>query len=153
MSARDERRSMRRREFVRRLPVLGSGLIVGVSALGLAGCAGVPYVVPRTAPGRLLIGRAQLGEDGAALVQAPGMERPVYVRRLASGEHVAVLASCTHQGCQPEPVGDRLVCPCHGSEFSFEGDVLAGPAERPLVRYPVTIEGQDVVVRLEGGAP
>lgn len=143
---------MRRREFVQRLPVLGSGLLVGASALGVAACAGVPYVVPRAAPGRLLIARAQLGEDGAAFVQGPGMERPLYVRRLPSGEHVALLASCTHQGCQPEPVADRLVCPCHGSEFSFEGAVLAGPAERPLVRYPVTIEGQDVVVRLDGGA-
>ena len=141
---------MRRRDFVQRLPVLGSGLLAGVSALGLSACAGAPYVVPRTAPGRLLIARAQLGEEGAAFVQGPGMERPVYVRRLESGELVALLASCTHQGCQPEPFADRLVCPCHGSEFSLEGDVLAGPAERPLVRYPVSIEGQDVVVRLDG---
>lgn len=152
MSSIDERPTMRRREFVQRLPILGSGFLVGVSALGLTGCAGVPYVVPRTAAGRLLIGRAQIDEAGAALVQGPGMERPIYVRRLPSGEHVALLASCTHQGCQPEPVADRLVCPCHGSEFSFEGEVLQGPAERPLVRYPVTIEGQDVVVRLDGGA-
>jgi cytochrome b6-f complex iron-sulfur subunit len=80
------------------------------------------------------------------------MERPVYVRRLPSGELVAVLASCTHQGCQPEPVGDRLACPCHGSEFAFDGTVLEGPAERPLTRYPVSIEGDDIVVRLDGGA-
>lgn len=142
---------MRRREFVQRLPVVASGVLLGASTVSLAGCAGVPYLVPRTAPGGLVIGRSQLGPDGQAFVQAPGMERPAYVRRLASGEIVAVLAACTHQGCQPEPVADRLVCPCHGSEFSFEGAVLQGPAERPLTRYTVVEEGDDLVLRLDGG--
>ena len=87
-------RCMPRRDFV----------ALGVSALALGGCAGVPYVVPRAAPGRLSIARADLGEAGEAFVQTPQMPRPVYVRRLASGELVAVLASCTHQGCQPEPL-------------------------------------------------
>jgi Rieske Fe-S protein len=142
---------MHRRDFILRLPVVTSGLALGATALSLAGCAGARYVVPREEPGRLRVARGELG-GGDAFLQAPGMERPVYVRRLASGELVAVLASCTHQGCQPEPVGDRLVCPCHGSEFTFEGAVLQGPAERPLTRYPVTLEGDDVVVRLDGGA-
>jgi len=142
---------MHRRDFVQRLPVVTSGLLLGASTLPLAACAGVPYAVPRVSPGRLSIARDVLGSDGQAFVQAPGMERPVYVRRLADGELVALLASCTHQGCQPEPVGDRLVCPCHGSEFAFDGSVLQGPAERPLVRYPVSVEGDEVVVRVPGG--
>lgn len=131
---------MRRRDFV----------ILGVSALSLGGCAGARYVVPRASPGRLVIALADLGVEGQAFVQTAAMPRPVYVRRLASGEWAAVLASCTHQGCQPEPAVDRLTCPCHGSEFSFEGLVLQGPAERPLPRYEVTEEGGDVVVWLEG---
>ena len=142
---------MHRRDFVQRLPVVTSGVLLGTSILSLASCAGVPYVVPRTSPGRLVLGRGELGPDGQAFVQGPGMERPVYVRRLASGELVAVLASCTHQGCQPEPVGDRLACPCHGSEFAFDGAVLQGPAERPLTRYPVAVEGEDIVVRVGAG--
>jgi Rieske Fe-S protein len=131
---------MRRRDFV----------VLGVSALSLGGCAGARYVAPRTAPGRLVIALGDLGDEGQVFVQASDMPRPVYVRRLASGELVAVLASCTHQGCQPEPVVDRLACPCHGSEFSFEGLVLQGPAERPLTRYEVSEEGGDIVVWLDG---
>ena len=142
---------MRRRDFVQRLPVLTSGIALGASSLSLASCAGAPYVVPRMGPGRLVVGLGELGPEGQAFVQGPGMERPVYVRRLGSGELVAVLASCTHQGCQPEPVGDRLACPCHGSEFAFDGAVLQGPAERPLTRYPVSIEGEDVIVRIGAG--
>ncbi|HUF76911.1 MAG TPA: Rieske (2Fe-2S) protein [Longimicrobiales bacterium] len=142
---------MLRRDFVQRLPLVTSGVLLGASSLSLAACAGAPYLVPRTSPGRLVVGGAELGPNGQAFVQGPGMERPVYVRRLDSGELVAVLASCTHQGCQPEPVADRLTCPCHGSEFSFDGAVLQGPAERPLTRYPVAIEGEDIVVRVGAG--
>lgn len=130
---------MLRRDFV----------VLGVSALAAGGCAGVRYVTPRAAEGRLLMNSVELGTEGAAFVQTADMPRPVYVRRLDSGELVALLASCTHQGCQPEPVADRLVCPCHGSEFSFEGVVMQGPAERPLTRYEVTEEGSDIVVWLQ----
>jgi len=143
---------MRRRDFVLRLPVLGSGLALGASTLSLVACAGVRYVTPRMEGGRLVVPLSELEAAGELFVQSPAMSRPVYVRRLAGGELVAVLASCTHAGCQPEPAGDRLACPCHGSEFSFDGGVLQGPAERPLARYPVAIEGADVVVRLEEGA-
>jgi Rieske Fe-S protein len=142
---------MRRRDFVLRLPVLGPGLALGVSALALGGCGGVRYVVPRTDTDRLVVGLADLEAGGELFLQAPDMPRPVYVRRLPGGEIVALLASCTHAGCQPEPIGDRLACPCHGSEFSFEGLVLQGPAERPLTRYPVSVQGEDVIVRLDGG--
>lgn len=131
---------MLRRDFV----------VLGVSTLAAAGCAGVRYVAPRADGGRLVIASTELSPDGAAFLQTADMSRPVYVKRLASGDLVALLASCTHQGCQPEPVADRLVCPCHGSEFSFVGAVLQGPAERPLLRYEVTEEAGDIVVWLQG---
>lgn len=140
---------MLRRDFVRRLPVVTTGLVAGVSTLSLTACAGVPYVVPGVRPGGLVVSAATLAERGAVFLQSPGMDRPVYVRRDAEGEIVALLASCTHRGCQPEPVGDRLVCPCHGSEFSLTGRVLAGPAERPLTRYSVSEQGEEVIVWLE----
>jgi cytochrome b6-f complex iron-sulfur subunit len=142
---------MRRRDFVWRLPVLGPALSLGASALALGGCAGPRYVVPRSEAGRLVVALSELAATGDVLLQAPGMQRPVYLRRLGSGEFVALLLRCTHAGCQPEPAGDRLTCPCHGSEFSFDGNVLQGPAERALTRYPVELRGDDVAVRLEGG--
>jgi cytochrome b6-f complex iron-sulfur subunit len=125
-------------------------LALGAAAASLAGCAGARYVVPSVGAGRVVAPLAELEREGEVFLQAPGMQRPIYVRRMESSELVAVLASCTHQGCQPQPVADRLACPCHGSEFAFDGRVLQGPAERPLTRYEVTIEGSDLVVWLEG---
>ncbi len=140
---------MLRRDFVRRLPVVTTGVVAGLSALSLTACAGIPYVVPRVRPGGLVVSAAALAESGEVFLQSPDMERPVYVRRDGSGEIVALLASCTHRGCQPEPVGDRLVCPCHGSEFSLTGSVLVGPADRSLTRYDVSEQGEEVIVWLE----
>jgi cytochrome b6-f complex iron-sulfur subunit len=143
---------MKRRDFVQRLPTLTAGLAAAGTTVTTFGCVGTAYLVPRVAPGRLTFSSVELGEQGHAFIQTPSMERPIYVRRAPDGHLVAVLASCTHRGCQPEPLGDRLTCPCHGSEFTFEGAVLAGPAERPLDRYDVAEIAGDIVVHVEGGS-
>jgi cytochrome b6-f complex iron-sulfur subunit len=48
---------------------------------------------------------------------------------------------CTHQGC--DIAGGsvsfaQLRCPCHGSEFNNQGQVLLGPAPSPLAHLQVT---------------
>jgi Rieske Fe-S protein len=76
-------------------------------------------------------------------------QRVVLVR---SGDAVrAFSAICTHQGCTVDGVTDGVItCPCHGSTFDAEtGDVVTGPATRPLA--PVQVEVADGVVTLPGG--
>jgi glycine/D-amino acid oxidase-like deaminating enzyme/nitrite reductase/ring-hydroxylating ferredoxin subunit len=66
------------------------------------------------------------------IVERGGRKAAVY--RHANGETTIRSAICTHMGCV---VGwneaDRTWdCPCHGSRFKPNGDVISGPAETPL---------------------
>lgn len=64
----------------------------------------------------------------------------VWVIRSKKGLY-ALWARCTHLGCTPNWFLDqkRFRCPCHGSNFSPDGDVISGPAPKPLWRCKVEI--------------
>lgn len=61
----------------------------------------------------------------------------------------ALLAECRHLGCTPrwEPDEKLFRCPCHGSNYNLEGDVVYGPAANPLWRVAVILapDGQIIV--------
>jgi glycine/D-amino acid oxidase-like deaminating enzyme/nitrite reductase/ring-hydroxylating ferredoxin subunit len=60
--------------------------------------------------------------------------RKCAVSRDDDGRLFAVAASCTHMGCLVHwnPAEQTWDCPCHGSRFTPQGTVIAGPAETPL---------------------
>ena len=76
-------------------------------------------------------------------------QRVVLVR--SGGDVQAFSSTCTHQGCTVAGVADGVIsCPCHGTEFdAANGDVLDGPATRPLEQIRVAVE--DGVVTMPGG--
>lgn len=39
---------------------------------------------------------------------------------------------CTHLGCTVEQKPDGFTCPCHGSRYDTQGNVLRGPARKSL---------------------
>jgi nitrite reductase/ring-hydroxylating ferredoxin subunit len=41
---------------------------------------------------------------------------------------------CTHMGCllSLDRANQKLICPCHGSKFGLNGEVLVGPADTNL---------------------
>jgi Rieske Fe-S protein len=82
------------------------------------------------------------GAEGRSLREVtPGEGRVIDWRgqrvaayRDAGGTLTLRSAVCTHMGClvgwnRAERTWD---CPCHGSRFTTEGEVLGGPAESPL---------------------
>jgi menaquinol-cytochrome c reductase iron-sulfur subunit len=71
-----------------------------------------------------------------------------WVARLKDGQLIALAPQCTHLGCAYhwDEQKQNFLCPCHTSAFSLEGEVLSGPAPRPLDRYQVRMEGSKVLL-------
>lgn len=44
----------------------------------------------------------------------------------------AISAVCSHLGCVVKHRGEGFDCPCHGSTFGEQGEVVRGPAPSPL---------------------
>ena len=77
-------------------------------------------------------GTIDIAPGEGRIVGRPGDQSAVY--RDLQGELHAVSARCTHLGCiiSWNPVETSWDCPCHGSRFSVDGEVLQGPAVRDL---------------------
>jgi Rieske Fe-S protein len=58
----------------------------------------------------------------------------------------AVDLTCTHLGCTVTATTRGFACPCHGSRFGSGGEVLNGPAPRPLGR--LRVERGDGLIRI-----
>jgi Rieske Fe-S protein len=77
---------------------------------------------------------SELAPGEGAVVGSGLGQRAVY--RDERGELHSLSARCTHLGCivgfnAAERTWD---CPCHGSRFSLDGEVIEGPAVRGLLR-------------------
>jgi glycine/D-amino acid oxidase-like deaminating enzyme/nitrite reductase/ring-hydroxylating ferredoxin subunit len=98
--------------------------------------AGVRFVGDRlTKPGRRAIEDLRRGEGD--IVRHAGEKVAAY--RAQDGGLTAVSPTCTHLGCQVNwnPAERSWDCPCHGSRFAPDGEVLQGPAVHRLERRPL----------------
>lgn len=80
---------------------------------------------------------SELDRGEGAIVRVD--DRALGAYRDPEGHVHAVSLSCTHLGCTVQWNGAERSwdCPCHGSRFGVDGDVLAGPAVRELERIEV----------------
>ena len=59
----------------------------------------------------------------------------------------ALVRNCTHMGCIPNfsEADNQFHCPCHGSIFTLQGDVVRGPAPSPLYRASLVVNARGAV--------
>ncbi|MDX1616868.1 MAG: ubiquinol-cytochrome c reductase iron-sulfur subunit [Candidatus Promineifilaceae bacterium] len=75
-------------------------------------------------------------------------ERSFYVLTDDGRNYVAMSNICTHLGCRVRWIADneQFFCPCHNAVFDKEGEVVEGPPPRPLDRYEVRVENEQLLV-------
>jgi menaquinol-cytochrome c reductase iron-sulfur subunit len=76
-------------------------------------------------------------------------ELTFYVLTDDGRDYVAMSNICTHLGCRVRWIGDQeqFFCPCHNAIFDKEGQVVDGPPPRPLDRYVVKVEDDQLFVQ------
>ena len=117
-----------RREFI----AAGSA----VALMGLGGAVGggalFKYMFPTVtygAPAKFLIPIPDLPEIGDELLFE---EMKTIVRRHSETEVAAISLVCTHLGCTVSRIETGFLCPCHGSQYDSDGNVVGGPAPKTL---------------------
>jgi nitrite reductase/ring-hydroxylating ferredoxin subunit len=148
------------------------GVLAGVGLVGLASAitacgagssssaaAGNAATTPAAAGSATASGTAAGGTSSSAGTKAlaatseipvgSGMIFPgpqVVVTQPTAGEFKAFSAVCTHMGCIVNQISNGTIdCPCHGSQYSITtGDVVAGPAPRPLPAKQIKVSGSSV---------
>ena len=100
-------------------------------------------------------GRSPAADDQVTLMRVrPALIRPAPGREAWSPEgYLAYSRVCTHAGC---PVGmfhtesHLLMCPCHQATFNIleAGEVVFGPAPRPLPQLPLGVDEEGILVAL-----
>ena len=93
---------------------------------------------------------SELAEDSALRVELAG--RPVCIAR-SGGEVFAISDVCSHADVslsEGEVEDGHVECWLHGSLFDLRTGKPTGlPATKPVPTFPVTVEGDDVLVQME----
>ncbi|MBK5298953.1 MAG: Rieske (2Fe-2S) protein [Vicinamibacteria bacterium] len=107
----------------------------------------VPPELPEAAPPSVVAGKATALATNSGRIVAFGTA-PVIVIRTPSGELCAFSATCTHLTCtvQYRPDLEHIWCACHNGHYDLNGRNIAGPPPRPLDRFDVTVQGEDIVI-------
>lgn len=139
-----------RRDFV----LLVVGWIGTLSSLAAATLAGMRGLLPNLLDEpdqRFRAGKPEDYSDGAVAFLD---EIRTFLLRKGDGFR-AMSGVCTHLGCTVNRDSDGFRCPCHGSVFDEDGQVLSGPAPRPLDCYGVALtrDGRLVVDRGRSVSP
>lgn len=75
-------------------------------------------------------------------------EVSVYVLSTDGRTYIAMSNICTHLACHIRWIAERseFFCPCHNGIFDISGNVIGGPPPRPLDRYDIKVEEDQLYV-------
>ncbi len=92
----------------------------------------------------------ELGQGEGKTVEVEGVSLALFN---VDGTYFAIANTCTHVGGslgEGALIGKEVTCPLHGAQFDVtSGKVLGGPARSDVKSFPVSLEGDDVMVEVE----
>lgn len=131
--------------------VMGAAGLASVAAVGLSACGGsddesldpTTPQVPTSPVDVAAVSDIPVGQG--VKVEKDGLQ--AVVGQPSEGTFTAFSPVCPHEGCVVNPANKSYVCPCHSSTFDMTtGDVQGGPATSGLAEYPVSVQGDRIIV-------
>ncbi|MFN0156457.1 MAG: Rieske 2Fe-2S domain-containing protein [Bacteroidota bacterium] len=143
-----------RRTFIKSTAVVAGSGAMAQCLSTLIGCA--PSARTITVPAvnnkivLMLSELPELADPGSYVkIMVHQHPHPIYIFSIQN-EYVAILSTCTHNGCEVRKLRGGFECPCHSSEYDLWGNVKGGPAPAPLERFNVERVGDRLEFFLEG---
>ena len=141
---------MKRRKFIKSCCYTTIGITLAGSVL--QSCGSIYYASVSRNANKLVIAKSefwQLKKENKinrpfVLIKTEDSEFPICIYKIKEDSYVASLLKCTHRGCELNVGGGIYSCPCHGSEFSVQGDVLEGPAEDNLKTFKIETDNENI---------
>ncbi len=128
--------------------LLGTGIVASIASFIYPA---IRYIIPPVvgeSPSRSVVAAkvAELKRNSGKIFKFGS--RPALLVRTADGNFQAFSAVCTHLNCTVQYREDlrQIWCACHNGLYDLEGRNVSGPPPRPLEKYEVHVQGEDVVV-------
>jgi cytochrome b6-f complex iron-sulfur subunit len=129
-----EKQGVTRRDFLG-LAAFGSAILASIGALA-GGLRFVKADLYSEESKKFKIGRVENFPVG---ITRKIDEKNVFIFSDDDGLY-AISAVCTHLGCIVSLAEYGFQCPCHGSQYTQDGNVIGGPAPRPLEWFEIDQE-------------
>jgi len=144
---------MERRKFIKTCCITAVGLPILASTFHSCASA-IHYASVTKKANRLIVKKTAFFEvknnkeiaRDFVLVKTEDMSFPICLYKTKNNTYIASLLKCTHRGCELNVGGGIYTCPCHGSEFTIEGDVLEGPAEKKLKTFEIITDNENIYI-------
>jgi len=150
---------MSRRGFFEKLSIVLGGVCAAILGVPLVGFVVAP-LFRKTPETWLSVGKVndfQIGQTVTVTFEDPSplpwagitAKTSAWLRRASETEFIAFSANCTHLGCPVRWMQDAelFLCPCHGGVYYKDGSVAAGPPPKPLTRYAVRVQNDQVQIK------
>ncbi len=118
----------------------------GLALSNLTSCSSSDVYETRVTGRTVTIPRSAI--KGLLIVQPENLDYDIALVQREGTPYVALLMQCTHASNPVHFDGTGYTCPLHGSRFSQNGQVVRGPASRPLRELKTRVEGENVVVEI-----
>lgn len=141
---------MERRKFLRSGCTLCLLTAAGLAVTDLTSCSPASYPIYRTEVSnkKVSIPLSLFEQASLQIVRPKDMYFDIAVQKKEDNTYQALLLLCTHQDTQLDVTPKGYSCSLHGSRFDKNGNVIKGPAEKPLEHFKTFVENNNLIISI-----